>query len=210
MTYLACCGIIALFKIRSIPMDITYIKAGILFGLMIVLPILYIMHHEGVFGSKKESIKKVSKDGECIDFFDELLHYMSGIVGSKLDYASSSSVRGLAFKNLTHKQDLNGKQLDCESVQIRFMLKIYPKGVRHIFASVESSYGSPRWDGKEMHYNYPINTEYFECDVNEFQTMWNTIVEKLYVIDVSVDETTERVRDGVMSYWTEKKYGHVL
>lgn len=33
---------------------------------------------------------------------------------------------------------------------------------------------------------------------------------KCYIIDVDVDETTDRVRNGTMSYWTEKKYGHLL
>lgn len=195
-------------------MEIAYVKAGVLFGLMVVLPILFIMKHEGVFKSKntvkKVAVKKISKDGDCIDFFDELLAYMSAVVGSQLDYASRTSVRGLVFKNLTHKKPFNGKQLECESIQIRFMLKIYPKGIRRIVAHAEASYGSPSWDGKEMHYNYPIVYHSFECDVNGFQSMWDEITTKFYVIDVSVEETSERVREGVMSYWTEKKYGHLL
>lgn len=191
-------------------MELAYIKASIFFALIIVLPVLYIMRHEGVFGSKKEPVKKISKDGECIEFFDELLAHMSNVVGSTLDYASRSVMRGLVIKNLSHKKPFNGKQLACASVQIRFMLKIYPKGVRKIVAYAESSYGEPRWDGKEMHYNYPINTDEFECDVNDFANMWESIVAKCYVIDVEVDETTDRVRNGTMSYWTEKRYGHVL
>lgn len=196
-------------------MDIAYIKAGILFSLMIVLPILYIMYHEGVFKSKKVKVKKapvkkIDKDGDSIDFFDELLHYMSSVVGSTLDYASRTSVRGLVFKNLSHRTTHNDKQLDCASVQIRFTLKVYPKGVRHIVAHAEVSYGSPSWDGKTMHYNYPIVYHSFERDVNDFQAIWDEIIAKFYVIDVEVDETTDRVRDGTMSYWTEKQYGHVL
>lgn len=182
---------------------------------MIVLPILYIMHHEGVFKSKKVKIKKapvknIDKDGDSIDFFDELLHHMSSVVGSTLDYASRTSVRGLVFKNLSHRTTHNDKQLDCASVQIRFTLKVYPKGVRHIVAHAEVSYGSPSWDGKTMHYNYPIVYHSFEHDVNDFQAMWDAILAKFYVIDVEVDETTDRVRNGTMSYWTEKQYGHVL
>lgn len=191
-------------------MELAYIKASVFFALIVVLPVLYIMRHEGVFGTKKEPVKKISRDGECIDFFDELLAHMSSVVGSKLDYASRSVMRNLVIKTLTHKTTLNGKQLACASVQIRFMLKIYPKGVRKIVAYVESSYGEPRWDGKEMHYDYPINTDEFECDVNEFSAMWDDILNKFYVVDVSVDETTERVRNGTMSYWIEQRYGHLL
>lgn len=191
-------------------MELAYIKASIFFALIIVLPVLYIMRHEGVFGSKKELVKKINKDGECIEFFDELLAHMSNVVGSKLDYASRSVMRNLVIKTLTHKATLNGKQLACASVQIRFMLKIYPKGIRKIVAYAESSYGEPRWDGKEMHYDYPINTDEFEYDVNDFAGMWEDILNKFYVVDVNCDETTERVRNGTMSYWTEKRYGHLL
>lgn len=191
-------------------MDIVYIKALVFLGLIVIIPALYIMKHEGVFGSKRPSVVKIPKDGECIDFFDELLYHMSSIVGSKLDYASRSCVRNLVFKNLSHTQPYNGKQLACASVQIRFMLKIYPKGVRHIVAYAESSYGSPHWDGSTMNYNYPIGNDNFEVDVNDFQSLWDRIVATFYVIDVGVDETTERVRAGQMSYWTEKQYGHLL
>jgi len=191
-------------------MEIVYIKALVFLGLIIILPVLYIMKDEGVFGFKKPHVVKIPKEGECIDFFDELLHHMSGIVGSKLDYASKSCVRNLVFKNLSHTQPYNGKQLDCASVQIRFMLKIYPKGVRRITAYAESSYGSPDWDGSNMHYNYPIKNDEFEVDVNDFQTLWDRIVATFYVIDVGLDSTTDRVRNGQMSYWTEKQYGHLL
>lgn len=196
-------------------MEIAYIKAGILFGLMIVLPVLFIMHYEGFFKSKKvkvkkEPIKKINKDGDSIDFFDELLNHMSSVVGSTLDYASTSSVRSLVFKNLSHQNIVNDKQLDCESIKIRFTLKIYPNGVRHIVAHAEVNYGSPSWDGKKMHYNYPIVYHSFESNVNEFKSMWDNIIDTFYVIDVNLDETSERVRDGVMSYWTEKNYGHLL
>lgn len=191
-------------------MEIVYIKALVFLGLIIGLPAIYIMKHEGVFGFKKTPIVKIPKDGQCIDFFDELLEHMSGVVGSKLDYASRSCVRGLIFKNLSHSKPYNGKQLACSSVQIRFMLKVYPKGIRRIVAYAESSYGEPSWDGREMHYNYPIENDNFEVDINDFQTLWDKLVDKFYVIDVAVDETTERVREGSMSYWTEKQYGHLL
>ena len=61
-----------------------------------------------------------------------------------------------------------------------------------------------------MHYNYPIVYHSFESNVNEFKSMWDNIIDTFYVIDVNLDETSERVRDGVMSYWTEKNYGHLL
>lgn len=187
-----------------------YVKSGILFALMIVIPIFFIMRHEGVFKSKKEPIKKISKAGEHIDFFDEILAHMSAVIGSKINYADKWCMRGLSFKHLTHNSAHNGKQMACESVQIRFMLKIYPHGVRRIVAYAESSYGSPRWDGQQMHYDYPIGNDVFEYDVNDFQSMWNAILDKFYIIDVEIEETSERVRNGNMSYWTEQKYGHLL
>jgi hypothetical protein len=188
----------------------TYSSSGILFAMLIAFLVIGVLIYNILAKSNKNLVKPISKDGDCIDFFDELLTHMSTVVGTKLDYADQVCNRQIVFKNLSCNKPYNNRQLACASVQIRFMLKVYPKGICRIVAYAESSYGSPSWDGKTMHYNYPIENDSFEEDVNNFQVLWSNIIEKFYTVDTVFDGQTDRVKEGAMSYWTEKQYGHLL
>lgn len=181
-----------------------------LFVILFVLPIYLIWKHD--FKKVKPKIKKMKKtDYKFVDFFDELRNHIRDVVGNEcIDYAGGNFVRYLMYHNINHEDYWLGKSIACKYIQVRFQLKIYGDGKRKIHFSSESHYGDSHWDGKNMHYNYPIGFSEFECDVNDFPSTWIKFLEKVYSIDPQADNMSERVKSGKMSYWTEKTYGHLL
>ncbi len=178
--------------------------------ILIILPLYLIWKND----FKKNKIKKnkmKKTDFKFVDFFDEIRNHIRYVVGTdNIDYAGGVFVRHLMYHYINHKDSWLGKQIDCKYIQVRFQLKVYGDGQRKIYFSAESHYGDCRWDGKNMHYNYPIVFNNFECDIHEFPSTWIKFLEKVYSINPTDPKFSDRVRNGTMSYWTEKAYGHFL
>jgi hypothetical protein len=182
---------------------------AIIFVILFILPVVLIWRYETNKQPKPKKMK--SDDFSVIDFFDELRNHIRHVVGNpRIDYAGGSFVRYLMHHHIDNKQQWLGKEIDCHHVEIRFQLFLYGDGRRNIHIDASEHYGTCHWDGKNMHYNYPIGNRVFECDVNDFAETWIKVLEYLYSIDPKAEDMPERVRNGQLSYWTEKAYGHLI
>lgn len=159
---------------------------------------------------KELPIQEDYSNWNTVDIFEENLQHMSSIIGKKMSYAGGSVVKYLSYINLNHKNPDGERQLDCDHVQIKVMQILNKKTDKNLMRFfVEKHYGQPSWDGSEMHYNYYRITEEFSCPIEDFENTWNKIKDFCYKIKTSECES-ERVKNGTMSYWTEKEYGHMI
>lgn len=71
------------------------------------------------------------------------------------------------------------KEMSAEYVEVALTSYSYRDGTPVITMLAYAHYGRPRWDGKEMHYNYPIKEYYFVSDMKNFEQEWFKVKEKI-------------------------------
>ncbi len=132
---------------------------------------------------RNKEILNTSTSTSKLDFFDELRNHIRYIVGDeKIDYAGGVTYRALMFYYISNKDKWMDLIIDCSHIEIRFHLVKYADGRRNIKINVTSHYGQCTWDGRTMHYNYPMANKEFECDVNDFKNTWNKVLEYCYKV----------------------------
>lgn len=133
---------------------------------------------------EEEALTKLNA-GTFIKFFDELKSSMSSVMNYELTYADPYLARHLIYKYIGSKSVVNGKKITCESIKIKFMLKVFHDGRREIHAETETHYGHPQWYGGNMHYNYDIGGGSFYADVNDFDGLWKRIIEHYFSVELT-------------------------
>lgn len=179
---------------------------------MLFFVAMIILWHEGIlrFPSKKDKPEKIPKEGKGIDFNDDEKDLISSVIGKEVQYANPSFIRSLIFYSVRHTDKIDNKMIECASIRFRFQMLLFANGTKQLLIHSESNFGSPTWTGSQMLYNYDIVYNEFRCSIDEFKQTWDNIIHTFFVVDITSDELSDRVRDGSMSYWTEKEHGHLI
>lgn len=155
-------------------------------GMLTILVLVFIFH---IYKTKKTNTDSVDLDkGHWIDFSDDLKSTMSTIMQCELSYADQYLARYLIYKYIDYKMTVNGRKIDSNSVQIKFMLKAYKDGRQEIHAMTESHYGTPTWHDNTLYHDYDIGEKTFIAPVDDFSTLWSDIINHYY--GVQLDGTT--------------------
>jgi hypothetical protein len=163
----------------------------LMYCLLLLAVFAFVIYHVGMHKINNE-FKNPPDTGDWVNFFDEYKEMMSSVVQGPLQYADSWLGRHVIYKYLDDKATVNGRKIDCCSVKIKFMLKIYKDGRREIHADTESHYGKPEFYNGVMHENYDVGGKSFVADVNNFHHMWKEILE--YHFSVKLDGKTDKIK----------------
>lgn len=170
--------------------DKVFIYFLLLFAIAFV--IIYYVGLYKINNTSKKNSKQVSDNGNWVNFFDEYKEMMSSVIQRPLQYADNLIGRNAIYKYIDYKSSVNGRQIDCYSLKIKFTMKTYKDGRREIYADTESHYGKAEFYNGEVHQNYDIGGRRFVADVNDFNQMWKDILE--YHFSVKLDGVTDKIK----------------
>lgn len=172
------------------------IVAAAIIAFCILLYYFYSLIEDYKMARDLENIAKNQPDlGKHVDFFDEIKSHMEAEMDCKLTYADPYLSKWAIYKSFGASSRVNGKKIDSEYIQIRFILKVFKDGRREIQAESKNHRGRPYWDGKEMHYNYPMGEALFSADVNDFKTLWQQIIEHYFSVKLNGVNDRILIRD---------------
>lgn len=81
--------------------------------------------------------------------------------------------------SMSKKNHEDLKEMSAEYVEVALTSYSYRDGTPVMTMLAYAHYGRPRWDGKEMHYNYPIKEYYFVSDMKNFEQEWFKVKEQI-------------------------------
>lgn len=110
---------------------------------------------------------------------DEILQVLSKAFNRKVKPNDKFIMPYYSRFSMSKKSNEELKEMSAEYVEIALTSYSYRDGIPIISMVAHANYGRPRWDGKEMHYNYPIKEYYFVSDLNNFEQEWLKVKEQI-------------------------------
>lgn len=146
---------------------------------------------------------------EAAEIPEHLRAMLSSLTGRELQFIDKRIMRHqLGFKVLD-KDTENGKGIKSRLVEVDFTYHIFPSLDLCFFAiKATHHYGQPSWDGKEMHYDYPIFDERRLATIDDLEATYNSIRERIFCLNLN--DACDAVKNGNCSHFVAQNYGDTL